>query len=79
MEWILLGTLMLAGLLVLALVVGTLGLVFWLIALPFRMLGWLLGAAVFGVKCLFLAPLICLGLCALLVAAPFVFLLVAIF
>lgn len=80
MEWILLGTLMLAGLLVLGLVVGgILSLVFWLISLPFRILGWLVGAAVCGIKFVFLAPLLFLCCCALLMAAPFIILFMMIF
>ena len=75
METLVLGGLALVGLFV----VGTLlligGGILWLITLPFRLVGWALGAVAFGVKMLLLLPLIALFLTVVLLAAPFALLL----
>ena len=77
MEALVLGGLALIGLFV----VGTLLLIggglLWLITLPFRLVGWVLGAVFFGLKVLFLLPLLVLFVAALVLAAPFVLLVLA--
>ena len=78
METMVLGGLALVGLFV----VGTLLLIggglLWLVTLPFRVVGWALGAVFFGVKLLFLLPLMALFLAVALLAAPFVLLILAV-
>jgi hypothetical protein len=78
MEGFILGGLALLGLFVVGVVILTGGLVLWLVTLPFRLLGLALGAVACGVKCLLFLPFLCLGLCALLLAAPFILLALAV-
>jgi hypothetical protein len=78
METVLLGGMALVGLFV----VGTLLLIggglLWLVTLPFRVVGWALGGVLFGLKLLFLLPLLALFLVVALLVAPFVLLALAI-
>ena len=70
MEWILIGVLGFVGLVVLGVLGALLGVALWFVALPFRIVGWTLGAVVGGIKLLLFLPLLCLGLCALLLVSP---------
>lgn len=78
MEALILGGMALVGLFV----VGTLLLIggglLWLITLPFRVVGWALGAVAFGLKLILLLPLLALLLALILLAAPLVLLILAI-
>jgi hypothetical protein len=78
MEAMILFGLALVGLFVMGVLLLVGGGLLWLVTLPFRIVGWALGAVVFGVKLLLLLPLLVLFLAAALLAAPFLLLLVAV-
>lgn len=71
MEWVLLGVLGFVGLIVIGVIGMVLAAALWIVALPFRIIGWTLGVVVGGVKLLLFIPLLCLGVCALLLVSPF--------
>jgi len=71
MEWVLIGILGFVGIIVLCVLGALLGAALWLIALPFRIVGWTLAAVLGGIKPLLFLPLLCLGICALLLVSPF--------
>jgi hypothetical protein len=78
MEMLILGGLALTGLFVIGLLLLAGGVVLWAITLPFRIIGWLFGAVALGVKMVLFLPFLVLGLFALVLAAPFILLALAI-